>query len=77
MNVFNGWNTSFIRKGQASRDGGHIPNFDSKQSCPMRGGSDSILLLKRNQAPWEGGQILYFDYKGSSTKIKGSDQIFL
>ena len=41
----------FIIKGQASRDGDHIPKFDNKESCPMTGGSDSILSLKRNQAP--------------------------
>ena len=41
----------FIIKGQASRDGDHIPKFDNKESCPMTGGSDSIRSSKKNQAP--------------------------
>ena len=52
-----------MRKGQASRNGGHISN--NEESCPMTGGSDSIRSSKKNQAP-----------KGSRTKIKGSDQKF-
>ena len=45
----------FIIKGQASRDGDHIPKFDNKESCPMTGGSDSIFSLLMELSSMGGG----------------------